>query len=50
MAQDNKCVFNVLQGSSLRSIVDQANKLNLTKDDIVQVIPMEGGFFLLYYK
>ena len=50
MGQDNKNTFNVLQGPSLRNIVEQANNLGLTKDNIVQVIPMEGGFFLLYYK
>ena len=46
----SKKIFDVILASSLRGIVDQANASGLTKEDIVQIIPTEGGFFLLYYK
>ena len=50
MNKDSKKIFNVIQSSSLRGIVEQANANGITKEDVVQVIPGEGGFFLLYYK
>lgn len=50
MKQDNNGTFKVIQAQSLRSIIDQANSLNLSKDNFVQVIRHDDGFFLLYYK
>lgn len=50
MAQDNNKMFTAIQARSLRSLVDQANALGLTKDNVVQVVQNDEGFFLLYYK
>lgn len=50
MNQDNKQGFNAIQARSLRELVNQANSINLTKENIVQVVAHDEGFFLLYYK
>lgn len=43
-------MFDVTQARTLRDLVDQANRKGLTKDDIVEILGHDEGFFLLYYK
>jgi hypothetical protein len=33
----------------MRDLVGKANSLDVQKEDFVQVVPAEDGFFLLYY-
>lgn len=46
----------VIHAGSLRELVNTVNSINETtaskilKDDIVEVMREEGGYFLLYYK
>ena len=50
MAQREKKVMDAIQAMSLRNLVSQINALGLQKEDILQVLSNEEGFFLLYYK
>ena len=36
--------------SSVRQLTDSINEMGLQKEDIVQIISSDDGFFLLYYK
>ena len=38
-----------LFAENTRAIVEKANSLGLQKEDIVQVLPSNEGFVLLYY-
>jgi hypothetical protein len=42
--------MDALYASSMRDLVQQANSRDIQKEDIVQVVPTEREFFLLYYK
>lgn len=42
--------MHVLQAFSLRDIVEKANASEIQKEDIVQMLDTDSGFFLLYYK
>lgn len=48
--------IDVLQGHSLRDIVNQVNSINdhtpapILKEDIVRIFNDEGTWFLIYYK
>lgn len=56
MTQYRKETLAVIHTSSLRELVNTVNEINETtaskilKDDIVEVLKEEGGYFLLYYK
>lgn len=56
MTTYKKLHLDVLQGHSLREIVDQVNSINnstpapIVKDDIVRIFNDEGTWFLIYYK
>jgi len=50
MAQREKKVMDAIQAMSLRNLVSQINALGLQKEDVLQVLSNEEGFFLLYYK
>ena len=39
-----------LQSASIRGIVDEANRMGLQKEDILQILTSNGEYFLLYYK
>ena len=49
MEQDNK-KMEAFHAGTLREVVEQVNARNIQKEDIVQVLPNNGGFILLYYK
>lgn len=40
----------VLQARSLRELVERVNDNGIMKEDIVDIIGGDEGFFLLYYK
>lgn len=42
--------MHVLAYSSLRSIVNAANDLNLQKEDIVSFLYVDGQYILVYYE
>lgn len=35
--------------SSIRELTERANILNISKDDIVQIVSVDDGFILIYY-
>lgn len=39
-----------LVGQSVRSVLKEANKIGLTKEDIISVFAFEGQVFLVYIK
>ena len=48
--KDVNKTMDALYASSMRDLVQQANSRGIQKEDIVQVVPTEREFFLLYYK
>jgi hypothetical protein len=42
--------IQVIQSMSLRKLVEEANRLKLTKEDIISLNKSEGEFILTYYK
>ena len=48
MKQDNK-KMTALFAENSRAMVDKVNSLGIQKEDIVQVLPSNEGFVLLYY-
>lgn len=41
-------MLKILNASNLRLLIKQANKLELTKKDIITVQQMQGQFYLVY--
>lgn len=48
--EQGKKKMEAFHSSTLRDIVEQVNSREIQKEDIVQVLPSNGGFILLYYK
>ena len=48
--EDSQYGMDVLQARSLRELVEKVNEKGVMKEDIVEIIREEDGFFLLYYK
>ena len=48
MKQGNK-KMTALFAENTRAIVDKVNSLDIQKEDIVQILPNNEGFVLLYY-
>ena len=49
--EERRRKLEVLQEYQLRDLVEHANNLGITKEDIVTVLPNEtNGFYLLYFK
>lgn len=42
--------INSLVGQSVRSVLKEANNMELTKEDIINVFAFEGQVFLIYIK
>ena len=49
MKQDNKKKMTALFAENTRAIVDKANSLGIQKENIVQILPNNEGYVLLYY-
>ena len=45
-----KKTMDALYASSMRDLVQKANSIGIQKEDIVQIVPTDREFFLLYYK
>jgi hypothetical protein len=45
----DKKIMEALYSNTLRGITEEVNKRGIGKDDIVQVLPSNDGFVLLYY-
>ena len=41
--------MEILHSNTLRGITDAVNERQIQNEDIVQVIPADDGFILLYY-
>lgn len=56
MTESIKARMSVIQGSSIRSIVEQVNKLNsespnkILKEDIITILHDDGAYFLFYFR
>lgn len=48
--EENKKIMAVLQAHSLRDMVQEVNEAFIKKEDIVQILEGDNGYFLLYYK
>lgn len=46
---ENKKLDTIVKGS-VRSVMAEANKMGLSKEDIVTIFPYEGQVFLVYFK
>ena len=42
--------LQVIQGYNLRQIIEKANSLGITKEDIVQIFSIEDSINLVYFK
>ena len=49
MSKDGKMML-CITGSNVREIVRQANELEITKEDVVNMFPLGGVLYLIYYK
>lgn len=47
---EGKKAMAVLQAYSMRNLVEQVNKNEIQKEDIVQLVKEHDTFFLIYYK
>lgn len=47
--QVDKKVMKTIYGDSLMELVTKINKLELQKEDIVQIVKLDNQFILLYY-
>ena len=50
MKQDNIKKVEALHSNTSRGVAELINSKGIQKEDILQVIPIEEGFGLLYYK
>lgn len=48
--EGSKKKMAVLQAHSLRDMIQEVNEAFIQKEDIVQVLEGDNGYFLLYYK
>lgn len=49
MKEERKMML-LITGSTMRSIVNQANEIGIQKEDIVELFHMAGQIYLIYYK
>lgn len=42
--------LDTIIGATIRSIINQANELEIKKEDIVHIIESQGYYYLIYYK
>ena len=49
-SMEGKKAMAVLQAYSMRNLVEQVNKNEIQKEDIVQLVKEHDTFFLIYYK
>ena len=47
--QEQGKVMNATEAQTVRELVDFVNDYNLSKDDIVSIIPSREGYVLIYY-
>lgn len=49
MSKDGK-IMTCIVGYTVRDIINQANKLEIPREDIVSILPLTGQIYLFYYK
>lgn len=49
MDEKNK-VMTCIVGQTIRGIINQANELGISKEDIVSMLTASGQIYLVYYK
>lgn len=42
--------LRVISSSTFRGVIDKANELNISKDEILSIYNVNGQFMLVYYK
>lgn len=43
-------ILDVLTGSTVRQVINDANTKGIQKEDIVQLFSLSGQIYLIYYK
>lgn len=49
MVKDGK-IMTCIIGYTIRDIINQANELEIPREDIVSILPFAGQIYLFYYK
>lgn len=49
MSKDGK-IMTCIVGYTVRDIINQANELEIPREDIVSILPLAGQIYLFYYK
>lgn len=49
MSKDGK-IMTCIIGYTVRDIINQANELEIPREDIVSILPLAGQIYLFYYK
>lgn len=49
MFKDGK-IMTCIVGYTVRGIINQANELEIPREDIVSILPFAGQIYLFYYK
>ena len=49
MSKDDK-IMTCIVGYTVRDIINQANELEIPREDIVSILPLAGQIYLFYYK
>lgn len=47
---DKKKLMTCITGSTVRNIINEANKLELNREDIVNMFVLGGQIYLVFYK
>jgi hypothetical protein len=50
MKQSNNKKMEAILSNTVSGILEQVNEKGIQKEDIVQTVPTDNGFILLYYK
>lgn len=47
---ENKRLIQCIVGSNVRNVINQANELEIKREDIIQMFILTGQVYLVYYK
>lgn len=48
--KEEKTLITCIIGSTVREVIKQAQKLEIKREDIVNMFPLEGQIYLVFYK
>ena len=46
--KDNK-IMTAIEASTIREIVEATNELNIKREDVVSILPINGRYIMVYY-